>query len=60
MVSPELDVGARVARLEAFEQWREPTKVDYESIIGRERWAKYLKMMDDIASLMKLAQASSG
>src|SRR5829696_2229457 len=33
------DVGERIARLEAFERWRSPTKVDYVSAVGPERWA---------------------
>ena len=32
------DLEARVARLEAFERWREPHKIDFAAVVGAEIW----------------------
>jgi len=53
------DVGERVARSDAFERWRAPIQVDYETAVGRERWAVYLKKLDDFAALLRMAQAEA-
>src|SRR5260221_7477397 len=31
----------RIARLEAFERWRSPTKIDFVSIVGQDEWEQY-------------------
>src|SRR5262249_3917800 len=31
-------VAERIARLEAYEKWRVPTKIDFESILGKDAW----------------------
>jgi hypothetical protein len=38
----------RVIRLEAFERWREPTKVDFEAILGKEEWERYWSLWQNI------------
>jgi hypothetical protein len=35
------NVADRVSRLDAYEQWRVPTKIDFESILGKEAWENY-------------------
>lgn len=36
-----VDLDARVQRLVAFEQWRRPTVVDFETLLGAEEWRRY-------------------
>lgn len=38
----------RIARLEAFECWREPTVIDFESILGRDEWRQYWALCDAV------------
>lgn len=50
------DVPARIARLEAFEKWRQPTKVDFEAIIGPEAYKTYWAELDRIVGEMEVSQ----
>src|SRR5437879_2441877 len=36
------------ARLEAYEQWKAPTKLDFQQILGPETWAKYWAMWEAV------------
>jgi hypothetical protein len=38
----------RIARLDAYENWRPPTKVDFETILGREDWDSYWALWESI------------
>jgi len=38
------DVAERMKRLEAFEAWHEPTKLDFEAIAGSDPWSEYWAM----------------
>jgi len=42
------DVAERFARLEEYERWREPTKIDFEADLGHEAWNAYWAMWDSI------------
>lgn len=42
------DVKARADRLEAYQRWREPTKVDFEAILGQTDWANYWKLWESM------------
>lgn len=53
------DIPGKIARLEVFERWRVPTKIDYDSAIPPERWAAYVKKMDEIVGLLKAAQVDA-
>jgi hypothetical protein len=35
------DLDDRVTNLEAFQIWRDPIRIDYQSVIGKERWLHY-------------------
>lgn len=59
-----IDVRDRVARLDQYERWRPPTKIDFETIIGREEWEQYwslwqavieeLRQCHDVAESLRL------
>lgn len=51
-----LDLGARVERLEAFESWRVPTKIDYVAFLGKEKWALYMEHLETATSHLAEAQ----
>jgi hypothetical protein len=50
----ELD--ERVARLEAYERWRQPVCIDYAAIVGPERWSQYQALLDTAVAHLSAAQ----
>lgn len=59
------DLKERITRLERFEQWREPTKLDLPSLVGpdlwnryRANWAQLLDFMDKSQQLAVEVRAS--
>ena len=50
------DIKARMARLEVFEAWRVPVKLDYETILGPEKWASHMAHLDEILNHMAKAE----
>jgi len=46
----------RLARLEKFEQWKAPTKVDFGSIVGSAEWEQYWSLCEGVNEEMRLAQ----
>jgi len=49
-------LNVRVERLEAFERWREPTRVDFEAIVGKEAWEHYWSLCDAVNEELREAQ----
>lgn len=54
------DLEQRMHRLTAYEKWTEPTKMDFERILGHEKWTQHWKNCDQVQLLMKQAQALAG
>ena len=50
------DVALRVERLEAYERWRPPTKLDFATIIGQEEWDRYWSMWEAVNGQLKECQ----
>ena len=50
------DLETKVQRLEAFEVWSKPVKIDYAALAGDEAWAKHLRHLDQILGLLKEAE----
>jgi hypothetical protein len=42
------DIAERIANLERYAQWRQPTKIDFESIIGRDQWEHYWSLCEAV------------
>jgi len=38
----------RIIRLEAYEKWRSPTRIEFEAILGAEIWEQYWRLLDDV------------
>ena len=53
----KIDVDRRIQRLEAYEQWRAPTHIDFETVIGVELWDAHWKNWDAVLKTMQEAQA---
>ncbi len=46
------DLNARIARLERFAEWREPTKFDFEAALGKELCARHWANLERLHALM--------
>ena len=56
----KLDVAKRIARLEEYERWRPPKRIeDFEPIVGKEAWTAYWvaweKINADLRECQKVA-----
>jgi hypothetical protein len=51
-----VDVAERVARIEKYERWRSPIKVDFESILGLDDWARYWLLWENMIAEMQKCQ----
>jgi 5-methylcytosine-specific restriction endonuclease McrA len=47
---------ARMARLQGYEHWEEPTQLDFESIVGSEAWASHWENCEKVMETMASAQ----
>lgn len=54
-----VDLDDRIARLEAFEDWGTPTRVDFESLIGADLWAAHWRNHRDLLALMRVAETTA-
>ncbi len=50
------DLGERIKRLEAFENWSKPTKMDFESVAGKDLWSQHWENCEGIQSRMRDSQ----
>ena len=50
------DVLRRIERLERYEAWKVPTTIDFESIIGRERWEQYWSLCEGVVDELRRCQ----
>jgi len=51
-----LDIADRIARLDAYEKWRPPTIVDFETILGRDAWKKYWSLWERVNAELRKCQ----
>jgi hypothetical protein len=50
------DVQERAARLDVYERWREPTKIDFHAILGPEEWDAYWSLYDELLGELRKCQ----
>jgi hypothetical protein len=50
------DLDERVGRLESFERWRVPTKINFEAIIGAAEWEDYWRLWTDVNEELRRCQ----
>ena len=53
------DLDERIEYLTAYENWRPPTRVDFEKIVGSEKWSLYMKSWAELLESMNEAQKLS-
>ena len=53
------DIEERCRKIQEYERWGKPIKIDIESIIGREKWERHWKNCEAIVNLMQSSQALS-
>ncbi len=53
------DLEDRVARLELFERWRSPTKLNIPEIVGEELWREYRENWKQLLASMRISQELS-
>lgn len=50
------DVAQRISRLDKYEKWLSPTKVDFDRIVGSERWEAYWSLCENIVAELRKCQ----
>jgi len=50
------DLNKRISRLEEYEKWSKPIKLDFESIVGKEKWNQHWVNCESLHLQMKLSQ----
>ena len=51
---PDLD--DRIARLQAYEQWRQPRKIDFAAVVGPDLWQRHRENWRSVLDLLKKSQ----
>lgn len=51
------DLEQRIENIKAYENWRKPTKVNFESVVGSERWQKHWENWQNVLQTMQDSQA---
>jgi hypothetical protein len=50
------DLDSRIARLETFERWRQPVRIDFEAVVPPDLWQSYWASHERVLHLMKECQ----
>ena len=50
------DLKTRIERLKEYENWCEPTKMDFELIVGEDIWKKHWENWEQVQEIMKESQ----
>jgi 5-methylcytosine-specific restriction endonuclease McrA len=50
------DLAERMSRLEAYEKWGTPTKVDFEAIVGSDIWKRHWQNWEQVQRIMRDSQ----
>lgn len=49
-------INDRIARLEVYERWRVPIRVDLEAVLGREAWEHYWSLCESVIEQLRQCQ----
>jgi 5-methylcytosine-specific restriction endonuclease McrA len=50
------DLAGRVARLQSYESWRQPRKIDFAAVVGPELWQRHRQNWRSVLELLKKSQ----
>ena len=45
------DLASRIARLDAYEKWRKPKRIDFAAVVGPEMWERHRKNWRDVLAV---------
>lgn len=51
------DLAVRIARLERYEAWQKPRRLDFAAMVGEELWKRHRQNWSDVLDLLKKSQA---
>jgi hypothetical protein len=51
------DLTTRVERLQKYEKWREPCRIDFAAVVGPEMWQRHRQNWRSVLDLLKTSQA---
>lgn len=51
------NIESRIERLDAYEKWKSPTRIDFAAAVGPEMWARHRKNWKAVLDLLKESQA---
>jgi hypothetical protein len=54
------DLSARIERLEKYESWRQPRKIDFAAVVGPEMWNRHRENWRNVLDLLKKSQELAG
>jgi hypothetical protein len=49
-------VADRIGKLEKYEKWRSPTRIDFESVLGRDGWEHYWSLCEAVIEQLRRCQ----
>jgi HNH endonuclease len=50
------DLNTRISRLELYERWREPHRIDFAAVAGPELWERHRQNWRDVLALLRTSQ----
>jgi hypothetical protein len=50
------DIKDRISRLQNYEAWRQPRKIDFATIVGSEKWQQHTQNWRSVLDLLKKSQ----
>jgi HNH endonuclease len=50
------DLPKRIARLQSYEEWRKPRKIDFAAVVGPEMWQRHRQNWRSVLDLLKESQ----
>lgn len=50
-------IAEKIARIEAYERWKKPVRIDFEQILGQEDWEHYWSLCEAVIEELREAQA---
>lgn len=50
------NIAERIKLLEAYENWRTPTRIIFESVVGKEIWSQHFQNMERVQNIMRESQ----
>jgi len=54
------DLSARIKRLQMYEAWRQPRKIDFAAVVGPEMWRRHRENWRSVLDLLKQSQELAG